>query len=48
MLQPAAESQSSAQPVTVPGLNASISALGFQDPKNFNSVPFTALNGLDP
>jgi hypothetical protein len=40
VLQPPAENQSSARPITVPGLNASISALGFQDPMNFNSVPF--------
>jgi hypothetical protein len=40
VLQPAAGNQSSAQPVTVPGLNATISALDFQEPQNFNSVPF--------
>jgi hypothetical protein len=40
VLQPPIENASTVQPITVPGLNASISALDFQEPSNFNTVPF--------
>jgi hypothetical protein len=40
VLEPLVENASTRQPVTVPGLNASIAALGFQEPEYFNSVPF--------
>jgi hypothetical protein len=40
VLQPLVENASARQPLTVPGLNASISALGFQEPQYFNTVPF--------
>ena len=41
VLQPVATNVSGAQPVTVPGLNASIASLDFDEPKRFNSVAFT-------
>ncbi len=41
ILQPVAANVSGAQPVTVPGLNASIASLDFDEPKRFNSVSFT-------
>jgi hypothetical protein len=40
ILQSAASNASTVQPVTVPGLNATISALGLDELQNFNSVPF--------
>lgn len=40
VFQPPVANTSEARPVMVPGLNASISILEFQEPKNSNSVPF--------
>jgi hypothetical protein len=40
VLQPPVENETIPRPVSVPGLNASITALGFQEPSNFNTVPF--------
>jgi hypothetical protein len=41
VLQPAAANVSGAQPTSLPGLNASIASLDFDEPKRFNSVTFT-------
>ncbi|MGH9974629.1 MAG: hypothetical protein ACRD8Z_02170 [Nitrososphaeraceae archaeon] len=41
VLQPTAANVSGPQPVSVPGLNGSITALDFDEPKHFNSVAFT-------
>jgi hypothetical protein len=41
VLQPVATNVSGAQPSSLPGLNASIASLDFDEPKRLNSVVFT-------